>query len=131
MTRVLKNKKRRFTLENLTGDCLEKAGVCIPNGAYAIVDHYLTPKPGDFVVCTKTPAVLNQFCKQVKTVEKDSITVGTDYADPSRNYEFEAAEIHGVVIEVYDRIFRNQIYSRKTAQKTIKGPHLKIQSLEN
>ena len=93
--------KKRFCLEKIYGDCLERVGIKNRGGGYAIIDRNATPKVGDIVHCLKHFQNIGGYLKQVKRIEGDSIIVGTAYADTSKDYEFEAGEILGVVIETY------------------------------
>lgn len=121
--RYEKDKKRRFRLESIHGDCLEKIGVKNKGGGFAVIDRCATPKVGDLVHCKKIAATLNSYIKQVKEINGDSIIVGTAYLDETRDFTFEAAEIIGVVIETYGGFPRFREYIRPThlRKKTKKG----------
>lgn len=93
--------KKRFCIEHIHGDCLERLGIKNHGGGHAIIDRNATPKVGDIVHCMKPFQNIGGYIKQVKRIEGDSIIVGTAYADPSKDFEFEAGEICGVVIETY------------------------------
>ena len=105
--RYEKDKKKRFKIESIYGDCLEKLGVINKCGGYAIIDRCRKPKVGDLVHCRRERGTLNSYIKQVKRIEGDNYIVGTAYLDESKDYEFEAAEIIGVVIETYGRFPKN------------------------
>lgn len=45
--------------------------------------------------------------KASKRIEGDSVIVGTAYLDSSRDFEFEAGEIMGVVVETYGKFPNN------------------------
>ena len=109
-----KDKKKRFRLHQIYGDCLEKVGVKNKGGGYAIIDRCATPKVGDLVHCKKVADTLNSYIKQVKEINGDSIIVGTAYKDESRDYSFETAEIIGVVIETYGGFPHYREYVRPT-----------------
>ena len=119
-----KDKKRRFRIEYIHGDCLERIGVKNRGGSgFAIVDRCGKPKVGDLVHCTKMQGTLNSYIKQVKEINGNSIIVGTAYIDESRDFSFEAAEIRGVVIETYGKFPNNyREYVRPThLRKKTKG----------
>ena len=119
-----KNKKKRFCIEHIHGNCLERIGVKNKGGGYAIVDHNATVKVGDLVHCTRIAGTLNSYIKQVKEINGDSIIVGTAYLDESRDFQFEAAEIYGVVIETYSKFpnnYREYIRPTHLRKKKIKG----------
>lgn len=96
-----KPENKRFCLEKIHGDCLEKVGIRNNNGGYAIIDRNAVPKVGDIVHCLKQHQNIGGYIKQVRRIEGDTIIVGTAYLDESRDFEFEAGEILGVVIETY------------------------------
>ena len=109
------SKEKRFCLEKIYGDCLERAGVRNRGGGgFAIIDRNATPKVGDIVHCLKHFQNVGGYLKQVKRIEGDSIIVGTAYTDTSKDYEFEAGEILGVVIETYGRYPGFREYVRPT-----------------
>lgn len=109
------SKEKRFCLEKICGDCLERAGVRNRGGGgFAIIDRNATPKVGDIVHCLKHFQNVGGYLKQVKRIEGDSIIVGTAYADTSKDYEFEAGEILGVVIETFGRYPNFREYVRPT-----------------
>lgn len=96
--------EKRFRLEEICGDCLEKVGIRNKGGGgYAIIDKNAVPKIGDIVHCLKHHQNIGGYIKQVKRIEGDTIIVGTAYLDESKDFEFEAGEIVGVVIETYGR----------------------------
>lgn len=106
--------EKRFTLREIYGDCLAKLGVKNTCGGYAIIDHNATVKVGDLVHCSKVTGQINGYIKQVKEINGDSIIVGTAYLDETKDFQFEAAEIYGVVIETYGKIFGFREYVRPT-----------------
>ena len=105
MTHICKsrNKKERFKIEQIYGNCLEKLGVQNMGGGYAIIDRDATAKVGDIVHCCKPNANISSYLKQVKRIEGDTYIVGTAYYDESKNIEWEAGEILGVVIETFGK----------------------------
>lgn len=105
--------KKRFILREIYGDCLAKLGVR-NEGGYAIIDHNATVKVGDLVYCSKVTGQIGGYIKQVKEINGDSIIVGTAYLDETKDFQFEAAEIYGVVIETYGKIFSFREYVRPT-----------------
>ena len=90
---------RRFRITKTRGDCLE--GIGIPDGGSAIVDHASDIQVGDVVHCTKMPGALNSYIKVVEETG-DDVLVGTRYLDSSRDFQFVAGEIYGVVIAFLD-----------------------------
>lgn len=104
-------KSREKTIECLYGDCLEGAGLFIPNEGIAVVDHTIKPRVGDLVICQKHRDAMNAFCKQVKSIG-DVVTVGTCYLDKSKDFTFDAEVISGVVVQVFDKLFHSLIYER-------------------
>lgn len=118
-----KNKKRRFHIQQIHGDCLEKLGVRNVGGGYAIIDCCATPKVGDIVHCLRGCANVSSYIKQVKRIEGESYIVGTAYLDETKDFEFEASEIIGVVLETYGKTYGFREYVRPThlRKKTKKG----------
>lgn len=108
-------------LRRIAGDCLEKAGLEIPHGGYAIIDCSITPKVGDLVFCNNWNGTVHGFIKQVKAFDGDTVIVGTSYVDESKDYTFEASEIYGVVTEVFCKLWNNQVYCRRADHPTEKG----------
>lgn len=105
MTHIYHEKRpgRRFRLEHIYGDCLERIGIRNAGGGYAVVDRCAKPKVGDIVHCAKEGVNISSYIKQIKRIEGDIYIVGTAYPDPSRDFEFEAGEIYGVVTETYGK----------------------------
>lgn len=97
----------RFTIRQIYGDCLAGIGIRNKPSGYAIIDRWATAKVGDVVHCLKHHQNIGGYIKQVKRIEGDSIIVGTAYLDESKNYEFEAGELLGVVIETYSSFPNN------------------------
>ena len=115
--------KKRFALHTIHGNCLEKLGVKNNGGGYAIIDHNATVKVGDIVHCGKVTGQIGGYIKQVKEINGDSIIVGTAYFDESKDFQFEAAEIYGVVIETYGKVsgFREYVRPTHLRKKKLKG----------
>ena len=109
MTHIISKrpKHKRFCLERIYGNCLEKLGIENMGGGYAIIDKNANVNVGDVVHCLKHGQNIGGYLKQVKRIEGDSIIVGTAYFDETKEYEFEAGEILGVVIETYANSFGN------------------------
>lgn len=118
-----KRKGRRFCIKHIHGICLEKLGIRNVGGGYAIIDKCATPKVGDVVICIRNGANLSPYCKQIKKIDGDSYIVGTAYLDESKDFEFEASEIVGVVLETYGKTWGYREYIRPThlRKKTKKG----------
>ena len=114
MTIISTNKREnaRHYFEYIHGDCLEKAGLIIPDGAYAIIRQGLDIKVGDLVHCSKCLGEIPGMIKQVKNIENGVITVGTAYHDPLRDFSFDAAEVYGVVTEVFSKLWHKRVYER-------------------
>lgn len=105
------DENKRFIMETVNGDCLEKAGLVIPWEGKAIIDKNTALKVGDLVYCTKIAGQLGGYIKQVKEIGED-VLVGTAYLDESRDFTFLAAEILGVVKEVYCKARGCRVYVR-------------------
>ncbi len=117
-----KRKERRFRIRHIYGNCLEKIGIKNIGGGYAIIDGCAKPKVGDIVHCLKGDANVSSYIKQVKRIEGDSYIVGTAYFDESKDFEFEASEILGVVLETYSKSLGFREYIRPThLRKKLKG----------
>ena len=117
------DRSRRFEIEKIHGDCLARLGVKNNPSGYAIVDRWLTPKVGDLVHCLDHFSNIGGYIKQVKRIEGDSIIVGTAYLDETRDYEFEAGEIIGVVVETYGAFPNNyREYIRPTHLRKKRRP---------
>lgn len=110
-----KSPKKRFRLEPIYGNCLEKIGVKNEGGGYAVIDKNAIPRVGDLVHCAKISGQIGGYIKQVKEIRDGTYIVGTAYLDETKNFQFEAAEIYGTVIETYGKIWNNREYTRTTA----------------
>lgn len=107
--------------EYVHGKCLEKAGLIIPYGGIAIVDCSITPRVGDLVHCDNCFSPVSGFIKQIKEFRDDFVIVGTSYVDESKDFNFEAYTIYGVVTEVFCKFSGKRVYCRDEAQLTEKG----------
>lgn len=105
------NKRQARRLESICGDCLEKAGLHIPHGGYAIIDCSISPKVGDLVHCDNRFGTIHGFIKQVKGFRGETVIVGTAYEDESKDYTFEASVIYGVVTEAFCKLWGKQVYA--------------------
>jgi hypothetical protein len=103
---------KRFSFEPIYGDCLYRVGVKNNGGGFALIDANATVKVGDLVHCSKVTGAITTFIKQVKEINGDSVIVWTAYEDESRDFQFEAAEIMGTVIETYGKFSRYREYVR-------------------
>ena len=106
--------QKRFTAKQIYGNCLEKLGIRNEGGGIAIVDHNATPNVGDVVHCAKPGVNVSSHLKQVKRIEGDTYIVGTAYYDETKDFEFEAGEIYGVVLETYGKMWEYREYVRPT-----------------
>jgi len=91
---------RRIETQRFRGDCLENAG--FPVSGRATIDRNAPIRIGDIVWCTRHCGTINTYLKKVRRIDADAVTVGTCYADPSRDFDFTAAEIFGVVLRATD-----------------------------
>ena len=109
MTHIISKrpKHKRFCLERICGNFLEKLGIHNMGGGYAIIDQNADFKVGDVVHCLKHGQNIGGYLKQVKRIEGDSVIVGTAYYDETKDFEFEAGEILGVVLETFGGSFGN------------------------
>ena len=89
-------------LLSIYGDCLEAIGIRAPRKA--VRDKNLKVKVGDIVHCHRDLNFIDSYIKQVKSYdpETEQFTVGTCYADPSREFTFVPEKIYGVITEKYD-----------------------------
>ncbi len=115
-----REKNGRYSLIEFRGDCLEGEGLYIPDGGYAIIDSNAEIRVGDFVHCSRITGPVFTYVKQVKEIKGNSVIVGTCYLDKSKDFAFEAAEILGVVKEIYCKITGKRKYVR-SKNETEKG----------
>ena len=110
-----KENKYRYRVEKIYGNCLEGAGLIMPKGAFARIDRNPKEvKEGDFVHCLNAPgAIAGSYIKQVSKIFDDVVIVKTNYKDPNKNFDFVAAEIMGLVTDVYDLESGERIYKRE------------------
>ena len=102
--------KHRHRIKHYNGTCLEKLG--LSGKGHAIIFQTAKIKVGDVVYCSRTAGQIGGYLKQVKEINGDSIIVGTACFDDAKNFQFEAAEIFGVVLETYDSFFGHREYKR-------------------
>lgn len=96
-----KTPTRRFEMVHARGYCLAGLGILKGGSGHVIVDRDADIYVGDIVLCTRHLGSVNGYIKQVRFISDDSVVVGTAYADDRPVEEFEAAEIVGVVTDVY------------------------------
>ena len=114
---------RRIYIKPIHGDCLERIGIKNRGGGYAIIDTNAKVYVGDLVFCSRALGEIGGYIKQVKEINGDSVIVGTAYLDETRDFQFEAAEIMGTVLETFGKIsgFREYVrptHSRKKGTET-------------
>lgn len=116
MTHVVKStdKNSRYKLIPIKGECLQAVGINKDGDGFAVVDTAADFKIGDVVVCSKYAGMVSGYIKQVKEINGYDVVVGTAYLDPSRDFNFVAAEIRGVVVETYGKLSQYREYKRKT-----------------
>lgn len=100
-------------LHPIKGECLEKVGLKIPHGAFAIIDCSISPQVGDLEHCDNAFGTIHGFIKQVKEIKGDTVIVGTSYIDESKDFTFEASVIYGVVTEAFCKLWNKQVYCRQ------------------
>lgn len=88
-------------LLSIGGDCLEAVGVP-PRGCRAVINRTITPVIGDLVWCRREDKSITSYIKKVKSYYDDRLIVGTAYADATRDVEFFAPFLYGVVEYVFD-----------------------------
>lgn len=105
---------KKKSLRHIHGECLERVGLHMPHGGMAVICSGETAiKVGDLVHCARIAGAIPGQIKQVQKIEGDTITVGTAYEDPSRDFSFEAEEIYGVLLEVYCKASGKLIWKRE------------------
>ena len=94
---------KRYYLTPIYGKDLERIGIRNDGGGFAIVDQNAPIRVGDLVHCGRFPGQIGGYIKQVKAIDGSCVTVGTAYADESKDIAFAAGEIYGLVIETYGK----------------------------
>ncbi len=99
-------------LDPCHGNCLE--GIGITNPRWFVRDTEISPRVGDIVHCVKNTNYLDQYVKVVLSHDEvtGEFTVGSRYADPSKDFTFVPEKIFGVVILMFDGD-RRLIYERR------------------
>ena len=89
-------------LLDIRGKCLE--GIGIKNPRHAVKDSSLEVRVGDIVHCRRHDGTIDSYIKQVIAYnpETEEFTVGTRYADPSKDFTFVPEVIHSVITEIFD-----------------------------
>lgn len=121
----------RYWMLNCHGDCLEKAGIYMPAGAIATFDSNAEIEVGDLVICSRITGGVQPYIKIVKEKNGDSVIVGTAYLDPSKDFTFEAAEIVGVVKEIYRKDTGKRIYARPERKQKTSNDNEIVRSLKD
>lgn len=104
---------KRFFFKHVSGDCLAGIGIMKHMRGIATIDRDAEIRVGDIVLCTKSLGAINTYIKQVKQIRDDSVIVSTAYANGRPDIEFEAADIYGVVREIYDEWTGMRDYARQ------------------
>ena len=99
-------------LDPCHGNCLEGIGVINPR--WFVRDTEISPRVGDIVHCVRNTNYLDQYVKVVLSHDEvtGEFTVGSRYADSSRDFTFVPEKIFGVVILMFDGD-RRLIYERR------------------
>ena len=99
-------------LDQCYGDCLE--GIGVRNPRWFVRDTEISPRVGDIVHCVKDTNYLDQYVKVVLSHDEETgkFTVGSRYADSSKDFTFVPEKIFGVVILMFDGDKR-LIYERR------------------
>ena len=92
--------KHDYQLKLIGGDCLEEAGV--PDRGRALINCQIEPKVGDLIWCDNYMGTIHGYIKQVKSINGDEMIVQTRYKDKSKDFEFYASAVYGVVEMVFD-----------------------------
>lgn len=95
-----KKAKHTYQLRPIGGECLEEVGV--PSKGHALINCQREPKVGDLVWCDNYMGTIHGYIKQVKSIDGDEMIVQTRYKDKSRDFEFYACAVYGVVEMVFD-----------------------------
>lgn len=95
----------------IRGDCL--AAIGIPSEGIAIIDRDESPRVFDVVWCNNTICAIGGYLKEIVQTGEKAI-VHTRYEDPSRDYQFYAQEIYGVVLRVLNND-RHVVWERPPA----------------
>lgn len=93
------------------GDCLAAVGV--PSKGIAVIANDEPPRVFDIVWCNNTMGSIGGYLKEIVQTGKNAI-VRTRYEDPSRDSQFYARKIYGVVLHVLDDD-RNVVWGRPPA----------------
>lgn len=105
------------SLLSIYGDCLEGIGIRAPRKA--VRDTSLNVRVGDLVHCRRHSDTLDSYIKVVLSYnpETEEFTVGTRYADATKDFSFVPEEIHGVITEIFDGDGRC-VYERSDDEKS-------------
>ena len=103
-------------LESVYGNCLKALNIELPHGGWVVINRTLAIREGDLVQCTRMPGTLPYIMK-VQKIDDKTVIVDSCYRNSQLDFNFEAAEIYGVVTHIFDKQSGTELYRRpKLAQ---------------
>jgi hypothetical protein len=103
-------------LESIYGNCLKALNIELSHGGWVVTNRTLAIREGDLVQCTRMPSTLPYIMK-VQKIDDETVIVDSCYGNSQLDFNFEAAEIYGVVTHIFDKQSGTELYRRpKLAQ---------------
>lgn len=98
-------------LDSVYGNCLKALNVDLNSGGWVVINRTLAIREGDLVQCTRMPGTLPYIMK-VQKIDDETIIVDSCYGNSQLDFNFEAAEIYGVVTHIFDKQSGIELYRR-------------------
>ena len=98
-------------LDSVYGNCLKALKVELPHGGWVVINRVITPREGDLVQCARMPGTL-PYISKITSITKETIIVESCYGNCQQDFNFEAAEIYGVVTHIFDKQTGIELYRR-------------------
>lgn len=98
-------------LESIYGNCLKALNIELSHGGWVVISRTLAIREGDLVQCTRMPGTLPYIMK-VQKIDDETIVVNSCYGSSQLDFNFEAAEIYGVVTHIFDKQSGTELYRR-------------------
>lgn len=98
-------------LESIYGNCLKALNIELLHGGWAVINRTLAIREDDLVRCTRMPGTLPYIMK-VQKIDDETVVVNSCYGNSQLDFNFEAAEIYGVVTHIFDKQSGTELYRR-------------------
>lgn len=98
-------------LESIYGNYLKALNIELPHGGWVVINRTLAIREDDLVQCARMPGTLPYIMKAQK-IDDETVAVASCYGNSQLDFNFEAAEIYGVVTHIFDKQSGTELYRR-------------------